>query len=118
MEKLNDIIHKCDDCEYYPCSTQDIVSKGDICKDCPVICCREVLVLLASCEENIFEKGKYGELKMKENGWCYYYNEDTKMCEIYEIRPITCRIASCRFIREGKIPDEVKKLKLLKSEEQ
>lgn len=108
MRKLKDEIHHCDDCDIYPCSTQEIVLKSNICRLCPISCCRYVLVVLAPCEEMILEN-KNGALKMKENGWCYYYNEQKRECIIYEIRPVICRIASCRFIREGKIPKELER---------
>lgn len=115
MEKLKDDIHDCYRCDLYPCSTQDEVSKGDICKDCPVPCCRSVLVALLPCEEEKLEKGYLGSLKMEDNGWCHYYDVDSEICTIYDKRPIVCRVASCRFIREGKMPD---KLKIYKKEMQ
>lgn len=111
MRRLKDEIHNCYKCELYPCSLQEEVSRRDICKDCPVPCCRSVLMALMPCEEVKLELGKYGGLKMKDNGWCYYFDKDKGGCSIYEKRPIGCRIASCRFIREGKIPEEIKVIK-------
>lgn len=110
MEKLNDDIHRCEGCEHFPCSSQEEVSRVDICKECISHCCRAVLVALVPCEEHKFERGDIGSLKMGDDGWCYYYRTGIG-CSIYDIRPITCRIASCRFIREGKYPVELKELK-------
>lgn len=107
MEKLKDDIHHCDNCDIFPCSSQEIVSKSDICNDCPSRCCNEVIVPLAPCEELKLGAGKGLGLKMRDNGWCWYYDKD-KGCTIYDIRPVMCRIATCRFIREGKIPEEIK----------
>lgn len=109
MEKLDDGIHHCDGCELFPCSTQEEVSRTDICGECPVPCCRMVLVALVPCEENKYENKDIGSLKMGDDGWCRYF-KDGIGCTIYNIRPIICRIASCRFVREGKIPKEVKDL--------
>ena len=110
MDKLKDEIHNCDECAIYPCSFQEEVSRGEICRDCPVSCCRGVVVPLAPCEEGKIEIDEFGALKMNDDGWCRYYNHNIG-CTIYEKRPITCRIASCRFIREGKMPNELKIIK-------
>lgn len=110
MEKLKDEIHHCDNCDIFPCSSQEIVSKSDICKDCPVHCCMEVIVPLAPCEELKLETNGGLGLKMMDNGWCFYHDDD-KGCTIYEKRPVMCRVASCRFVREGKIPEEIKTIK-------
>lgn len=107
MNRLKDDIHNCYECDLYPCSTQDEVAEGGICKECPVHCCRYVLVALPPCEEEKLERGKFGGLKMNDDGWCYLFDKNNGMCTVYEKRPITCRVASCRFIREGKIPDEL-----------
>lgn len=107
MHKLKDGIHNCEGCNVYPCSFQEEVSVG-ICKDCPVPCCRAVLVVLLPCEEGKYKNGPLGVLKMNDDGWCYYFDKNNRTCTIYKNRPIVCRIASCRFIREGKIPDEIK----------
>lgn len=107
MDILKDKIHHCDTCDKFPCSFQDDISKNDICKECPVPCCRCVVVPILPCEEGKYEAGKFGGLKMNTDGWCHYYGHNIG-CTIYDIRPVTCRIASCRFIREGKMPDELK----------
>lgn len=111
MDKLKDEIHNCDKCDLYPCSSQEEVSKGDICKDCPTPCCRSVIVVLPPCERVVLKQDEYGGLKMKDDGWCHYFDREKRICSIYEKRPIMCRVASCRFIREGKIPDEIKIIK-------
>lgn len=49
---------------------------------------------------------------MNDDGWCCYFDHNTRGCSIYEKRPVACMIASCRFIREGKVPDMFKKLNL------
>lgn len=108
MHKLKDEIHNCDGCDIYPCSSQEEVSKIDICGECPVPCCHAVLVALLPCEEGKLANGLYGALKMNDDGWCCYFDKNNGVCTIYEKRPIACRVASCRFIREGKIPDEIK----------
>lgn len=107
MDKLKDEIHNCEECDLYPCSFQEDVSKEDICKDCPIPCCRAALVALLPCEEGKLEKGKFGSLKMNDDKWCCYYNPNIG-CTIYEKRPVGCRVASCRFIREGKVPDKLR----------
>lgn len=110
MEMLKDEIHHCEKCDVFPCSMQDIVSRGDICGDCPIHCCQSVIIPLAPCEESKLEI-EYGcVLKMGDNGWCWYYDKG-KGCAIYEKRPVMCRVASCRFIREGKIPDKIRIIK-------
>lgn len=106
MEKLNDGIHHCDGCELFPCSAQEEVSIIDICGACPVPCCRMVLVPLVPCEDRSYENRDVGSLKMGNDGWCQYFKEEIG-CTIYNVRPIACRVASCRFIREGKIPKEI-----------
>lgn len=110
MLKLKDGIHNCDECDLYPCSFQEEVSRIDICGECPVPCCGMVLVALVPCEEKKYENRDIGSLKMGDDGWCLYFKEGIG-CTIYNVRPITCRIASCRFTREGKMPDEVKIMK-------
>lgn len=111
MHKLKDDIHNCYECGIYPCSFQGEVSV-DICRNCPVPCCHAVLVALVPCEEGKFESGSSsGVLKMNDDGWCYYFDKNNGNCTIYENRPIACRVASCRFIREGKIPDKIKIVK-------
>lgn len=110
MDKLNDGIHNCHECEIYPCSFQEEVSRSDICVNCPAPCCRSVIVPLAPCEKGKIDVDKFGALKMNDDGWCSYYNYNIG-CTIYEKRPIICRIASCRFIREGKMPNELKIIK-------
>ena len=109
MEKLEDQIHHCKGCDIYPCSLQEEVS-NNICKDCPTPCCRAVLVALVPCEEKKLENGYFG-LKMNDDGWCYYFDKKNGRCVIYQKRPIACRVASCRFIIEGKIPDEIRAIK-------
>lgn len=47
---------------------------------------------------------------MKNNGWCQYFDEIKRICSIYEKRPVACRVASCRFIEKGKIPEEIFKI--------
>lgn len=111
MDKLEDEIHHCNGCGLYPCSFQEEVSKNDICKDCPTPCCRAVLVALLPCEEEKLENGSLGSLKMNDDGWCYYFDKNNGRCIIYQKRPIVCRVASCRFIIEGKIPDEIRAIK-------
>lgn len=103
MKMLKDEIHNCNDCNIYPCSLQEDVSDKDVCKNCPTVCCRDVLVVVLPCESGKLEEGKLGLLKMNDDGWCYYFDHDTRGCSIYEKRPIACRVASCRFIREGKV---------------
>lgn len=98
MQKLNDSIHKCESCKYFPCSLQEAV-ESNICDECISKCCRGVIIPLAPCEQDVFIR-----LKNINDRWCPYYIITDKKCSIYEIRPITCRIASCRFIREGKMP--------------
>jgi Fe-S-cluster containining protein len=115
MNKLKDEVHDCINCGIYPCSLQEDISDNDICKNCPTTCCREVLVVILPCESGKLKEGKLGLLKMNEDGWCYYFDHNTRSCSIYEKRPIACRVASCRFIREGKIPEMLKKLDLNKS---
>lgn len=110
MNKLEDGIHQCNGCEIYPCSLQEEVSK-EICKDCPTPCCRAVLVALVPCEEKKLKNGLSGALKMnRDDGWCYYFDKNNERCIIYQQRPIG-RVASCRFIIEGKVPEEIKALK-------
>lgn len=112
MKRLKDEMHDCYKCNLYPCSLQKEVSKGDICKDCPIPCCRDVLMPLMPCEKEKLERGKLGGIKMKDNGWCHYFDKIKRGCTIYEKRPIGCRIHSCRFITEGKVPDEVRAIKI------
>ena len=102
MKLLNDEIHKCAKCEIFPCSIQDEVV-SNLCKDCPIVCCRSQLITLLPCEINHFENGEIpNTLKMKEDGWCFYY--DNKIgCKVHLNKPIICRISSCGFIRRGKI---------------
>mgnify|MGYP003394287999 CR=1 FL=1 len=111
MNKLEDEMHHCNECDLYPCSLQEEVSKNDICKDCPTPCCRGVLVALLPCEEEKLENGSFGALKMNDDGWCYYFDIKNGICTIYEKRPITCRVTTCRFIIEGNIPDEIRAIK-------
>jgi Fe-S-cluster containining protein len=112
MNILKDEVHDCINCNIYPCSLQEDISDNDICKSCPTTCCREVLVVILPCESGKLKEGKLGLLKMNEDGWCYYFDHNTRRCSVYEKRPIACRVASCRFVREGKIPDVFKKLNL------
>ncbi len=106
MHKLDDIIHHCDTCDIYPCSSQEEVV-SPLCAKCPIGCCHHQLIVLAPCEEEYLERSKYGGLKC-EDGDCYYLTSEG--CSIFEIRPIICRIASCSFIRKGYIPEFVTKL--------
>lgn len=107
MEKLKDAIHHCEECDIFPCSTQEEIERLDICGQCPVPCCYKVLVALTPCEDNMYKHKDVGALKMGDDGWCGYY-DDNVGCTIYDIRPVICRVASCRFVREGKIPKELK----------
>lgn len=95
MVRLKDAIHHCDDCKLYPCTEQPVV-ESDICKQCPTTCCKAPLLPLMPCE---------AELKNPlSSEYCPYFNVSTRECIIYDKRPIGCRIASCGFIRRGKIP--------------
>ncbi len=38
MEKIDDGIHHCEGCKFYPCTIQEIVERKDICGKCPVPC--------------------------------------------------------------------------------
>lgn len=109
MKILKDEIHDCNSCNIYPCSLQEDISDKDVCKNCSAICCREALVVILPCENGKLKEGKLGLLKMNNDGWCYYFDHDTRRCSIYEKRPIACRVASCRFIREGNMPDVPKR---------
>ena len=109
MRILKDDIHDCEKCELYPCSLQDEVSKTHICDKCPIICCRYQLIIVAPCEIGKLEVDDIGGLKMTDDGWCYYYSKK-EGCSIYDKRPVICRIASCRFIRRGGIPDVFKSM--------
>lgn len=112
MHKLNDEIHHCDTCNFYPCSTQEEVI-SPLCSECPIPCCYHQLIPLAPCEEEHFVKDKYGGLKCVE-GDCHYLTP--KGCSIFEIRPIICRIASCGFIRRGYIPPGYKRWESIRSD--
>lgn len=112
MNILKDEVHSCISCDIYPCSLQEVISNKDVCRDCPTPCCREVLVVILPCESGKLEEGKLGLLKMNDDGWCCYFDHKIRGCSVYEKRPIACRVASCRFIREGKVPDVFKKLHL------
>lgn len=111
MNKLKDDIHDCGKCSIFPCSTQEEVLRNDICIDCPVKCCHAPLLPMVKCEKKILGGGKFGGIKLKDNGWCHYYNEITGKCTIYEKRPIGCRIASCGFIRRGEVPGHIRSMK-------
>ncbi len=106
MDKLNDEIHRCNECSVFPCTEQEFV-ESSVCNQCPSHCCRAVVIPLLPCEKTRFYKLRcktaedYNRLN---EDWCPYYNQDKKGCLVYNIRPIVCRIASCRFIREGRIP--------------
>ena len=112
MNILKDEIHDCKNCDIYPCSLQEDISNKNVCKDCPTTCCKGVMVVILPCESGKLKEGKLGLLKMNDDEWCCYFDHNTRGCSIYEKRPIVCRVSSCRFIREGKVPDMFKKSNL------
>ncbi len=110
MNLLSDEIHDCAKCEIFPCSLQEEVSRDEICNLCPIPsrCCQMPFLALLSCEKQKLEH-ENGLIKFTEEGWCIYYKNG---CTIHDKRPIACRIASCRWIREGKIPEEIQNLRM------
>lgn len=101
MKFLKDAIHDCQKCSIYPCTFQEIV-ESDVCKECPTPCCRGVVLPILPCEESL-------KIELRKDEWCNYFDVENYVCKIYDIRPVTCRIASCRFIEEGKIPEKLKR---------
>jgi Fe-S-cluster containining protein len=112
MKILKDEIHDCINCENYPCSLKEDISNKDVCKDCISTCCQDAIIVILPCEQGVFKEGTLGLLKMNDDGWCYYFDHENRRCSIYEKRPVACRVSSCSFIREGKVPDRFKKLGL------
>lgn len=112
MNILKDEVHDCSNCDIYPCSLQEDISDKDVCKDCSGTCCKDIMIVVLPCESGKIKEGKLGLLKMNDDGWCCYFDHSTAMCSIYEKRPVACRVTSCRFIRDGKVPNSFKKLNL------
>lgn len=106
MERLNDGVHYCSRCNLFPCSTQPFIRDSHACPECPVKqhCCYMPLVPLLPCE---LESGKIktedGRIAFGSEGWCYAFDTKQRKCGIEEIKPIACRVASCRWIRENDI---------------
>jgi len=99
MKQIKDGIHNCISCELYPCTMQEEIDGDDICRLCPIPsrCCNMPILPIMPCEEKL-------NITFTKEGWCIYYKDG---CTIHNKRPIACRIASCRWIREGKIPNEI-----------
>jgi hypothetical protein len=95
MEKLSDGVHECSTCEIYPCTEQDFI-QSDVCKTCVGHCCRDALITVLPCEEKMFHDLR----RMK--GLCKYYNKGERTCYVQNIKPIVCRIATCRIIEQTK----------------
>ncbi len=114
MNILKDEIHDCSNCYIYPCSLQEDISDKDVCKDCFAECCKDIMVVILPCESGKFKEETLGLLKTGDDGWCYYFDHSTRRCSVYEKRPVACRVSSCRFIREGKVPNSFKELNLNK----
>jgi len=112
MDKLNDEIHKCETCEDFPCTTklfpfifsgEDSFIKSDICKTCIGHCCKGVVLILMPCEVDRLSKLKcrtrdeYDRLK---SDWCPYYDKVKHCCGVEAIKPVICRVATCRLIKK------------------
>ena len=111
------------------------VDFGEICKNCPVNCCKRFYAVLLPGEEGIERyittftiKTPYGDVKAigsSEGAPCPALKEDGK-CSIYRHRPVDCRIwplvvyidyntgerviyldLECPRAREGKIPSSL-----------
>lgn len=102
MNLLSDEIHQCQTCELFPCSLQSEVNGNDVCKSCPIPsrCCNMPLLVLMPREQ------KKLKVEFTSKGWCIYYKDG---CTIYNTCPIACRIASCSWIRAGKVPEKVRR---------
>ncbi len=115
MKLLSDGIHHCAECNIFPCSLSDEVLGDSVCKSCPIPsrCCQMPFLVLLPCEEEKLEH-ENGLIKFTKEGWCVYYKNG---CTIHDKRPIACRIASCSWIRAGKVPEAaIEQIKNLRKE--
>ncbi|AAB88950.1 MULTISPECIES: YkgJ family cysteine cluster protein [Archaeoglobus] len=92
----------------------------EVCSRCGGKCCidakppiteRRLRILLDSgISLELFDFEEYTHPKMKENGYCVFFDEKEKKCLIHSIKPETCVAGPFTFdLREGKIDIYLKK---------
>lgn len=92
----------------------------EVCSRCGGKCCidakppiteRRLRILLDSgISLELFDFEEYTHPKMKENGYCVFFDEKEKKCLIHSIKPETCVAGPFTFdLREGKIEIYLKK---------
>lgn len=63
-------------------------SKFYTCKQCGLCCLKPPLIKV--------EKGRAYYLPKNEHGYCIMFDEDKKLCRIYDERPVECRLLVCK----------------------
>ena len=109
MKKLKDKVHNCEGCNPYPCTTQPFI-ESSICSECSGMCCHSPLVPLLPCEQksDLIKKSNINSVLIID-GYCFAYNKENNKCKIHNYKPIACRVATCRFVREGKLPEQLRR---------
>lgn len=90
-----------------------------ICYNCGGKCCidakppvtkRRLKILLeAGIDADCFEFGEYIHPKVKNNGYCIFFDEVEKKCKIHELKPETCVAGPFTFDLKDKLEIYLKK---------
>ncbi len=73
------------------------------CFSAPPICLHEIARIerVVGCSDFCGKIGSQYALRVKENGYCIFFDEQKRTCKIYEVRPFDCQIFPFDFFASG-----------------